>query len=169
SWLAAQDRPKALHEAKGQMHALASNGFVLHGLTSDTALAAYLALPGQRTFDLSDLALRYLGKELSDTAGDNVQLTLDGSGEEEAALALARRAQATLDLAAALHPRRGPGEARRHPAAARDRAAARHGPGRDGADRHRGGQRALRRDVRDALRRGEERRAGGVRGGRHRG
>jgi DNA polymerase-1 len=101
-WLAAQDRPKALHDAKGPMHALASHGFVLHGLTSDTALAAYLALPGQRTFDLSDLALRYLGKELSESAGDNVQLTLDGSGEEESALALARRAQATLDLAAAL-------------------------------------------------------------------
>jgi DNA polymerase-1 len=84
------------------MHALASHGFVLDGLTSDTALAAYLALPGQRTFDLADLALRYLGKELADPAGDNVQLTLDGSGEEEAALALVRRAAATLDLAAAL-------------------------------------------------------------------
>ena len=101
-WLAARDRPKALHDAKGPIHALASHGFVLDGLTSDTALAAYLALPGQRTFDLSDLALRYLGKELSDTAGDNVQLTLDGSGEEEAALTLVRRAAATLDLAAAL-------------------------------------------------------------------
>ena len=71
-------------------------------LTRDTALAAYLALPGQRTFDLADLALRYLGKELRDDAGDNVQLTLDGSGEEEAALALVLRARATLDLAAAL-------------------------------------------------------------------
>ena len=101
-WLASAEHPKALHEAKGPMHALTSHGFVLHGLTSDTALAAYLALPGQRTFDLSDLALRYLGKELSDPAGDNVQLTLDGSGEEEAALALVRRARATLDLAAAL-------------------------------------------------------------------
>ena len=29
-------------------------------LTSDTALAAYLVLPDQRTFDLADLALRYL-------------------------------------------------------------------------------------------------------------
>jgi DNA polymerase I len=101
-WLASRDRPKALHDAKGPMHALAAHGFVLNGLTSDTALAAYLALPGQRTFDLSDLALRYLGKELSDTAGDNVQLTLDGSGEEESALALVRRGCATLDLAAAL-------------------------------------------------------------------
>jgi DNA polymerase-1 len=101
-WLASEGHPKALHDAKGPMHALASHGFVLHGLTSDTALAAYLALPGQRTFDLADLALRYLGKELSDPAGDNVQLTLDGSGEEEAALALVLRARATLDLAAAL-------------------------------------------------------------------
>ncbi len=101
-WLASEARPKAMHDAKGPMHALASHGFVLHGLTSDTALAAYLALPGQRTFDLADLALRYLGKELSDSAGDHVQLTLDGSGEEEAALALVLRARATLDLAAAL-------------------------------------------------------------------
>jgi DNA polymerase I len=101
-WLAAPALPKALHDAKGPMHALASHGFALSGLTSDTALAAYLALPGQRTFDLADLALRYLGKELGDTAGDNVQLTLDGSGEEETALALVNRACATLDLAAAL-------------------------------------------------------------------
>jgi DNA polymerase I len=101
-WLASRDHPKALHDAKGPMHALASHGFVLNGLTSDTALAAYLALPGQRTFDLADLSLRYLGKELSDPSGDNVQLTLDGSGEEEAALALVLRARATLDLAAAL-------------------------------------------------------------------
>jgi DNA polymerase-1 len=101
-WLSSAGHPKALHDAKGPMHALASHGFVLNGLTSDTALAAYLALPGQRTFDLADLALRYLGKELSDPSGDNVQLTLDGSGEEEAALALVLRARATLDLAAAL-------------------------------------------------------------------
>jgi DNA polymerase-1 len=101
-WLAAAGHPKALHDAKGPMHALASHGFAMDGLTSDTALAAYLALPGQRSFDLSDLSLRYLGKELGDPAGDNVQLTLDGSGEEEAALALVRRARASLDLAAAL-------------------------------------------------------------------
>jgi DNA polymerase I len=101
-WLATAEHPKTVHDAKGPMHALASHGFVLDGLTSDTALAAYLALPGQRTFDLADLSLRYLGKELADPAGDNVQLTLDGSGEEEAALALVLRARATLDLAAAL-------------------------------------------------------------------
>jgi DNA polymerase I len=101
-WLASASHPKALHDAKGPLHALAAHGYVLNDLTSDTALAAYLALPGQRTFDLADLSLRYLGKELRDAEGGDVQLTLDGSGEQEAALALVRRAQATLDLAAAL-------------------------------------------------------------------
>ena len=57
-WLADPQRPKALHDAKGPMHALAARGLGLAGVTSDTALAAYLALPGQRTFDLADLALR---------------------------------------------------------------------------------------------------------------
>ena len=85
AWLASGEHPKALHDAKGPIHALAAHGYVLNDLTSDTALAAYLALPGQRTFDLADLALRYLGKELSDDGGDNLQLTLDGSGEEESA------------------------------------------------------------------------------------
>jgi len=104
AWLAAPDHPKAMHDAKGPMHAFTARGFAFEGLTSDTALAAYLALPGQRTFDLADLALRYLGKELRDDAveSESQQLTLDGSGEEEAATALVLRARATLDLAAAL-------------------------------------------------------------------
>jgi DNA polymerase I len=104
AWLAAPEFPKAMHDAKGPMHAFTARGFAFEGLTSDTALAAYLALPGQRTFDLADLALRYLGKELRDEAGESQaqQLTLDGSGEEEAATALVLRARATLDLAAAL-------------------------------------------------------------------
>ncbi len=101
AWLADADRPKVLHDAKGPMHAFAARGLPLAGLACDTALAAYLALPGQRTFDLADLALRYLGKELREEAEDG-QLTLDGSGERDAAAALVLRAQATLELAAAL-------------------------------------------------------------------
>jgi DNA polymerase-1 len=101
-WLASEEHPKALHDAKGPMHALAAHGYVLNNLSSDTALAAYLALPGQRTFDLADLSLRYLGKELRAETGENQQLTLDGSGEQESATALVQRAIATLDLAAAL-------------------------------------------------------------------
>jgi len=103
AWLGSASNPKAMHDAKGPMHAFRGRGFTLAGLTSDTALAAYLALPGQRTFDLADLALRYLGKELREDAGpEPQQLTLDGSGEEESATALVLRARATLDLAAAL-------------------------------------------------------------------
>src|SRR3954469_12827680 len=70
AWLADPARPKVLHDAKGPMHALAARGLPLAGLACDTAIAAYLALPGQRTFDLADLALRYLGKELREDAGD---------------------------------------------------------------------------------------------------
>ncbi|MBV9204456.1 MAG: DNA polymerase I [Actinobacteria bacterium] len=101
AWLADHASPKVLHDAKGPMHALAARGLPLAGLACDTALAAYLALPGQRTFDLADLALRYLGKELRDQ-DDSGQLTLDGSAERDAASALVLRAQATLELAVAL-------------------------------------------------------------------
>jgi DNA polymerase-1 len=99
AWLADPSRPKALHEAKGPMLALAARGMQLRGLTSDTALAAYLALPGQRTFDLADLVLRYLHRELRAEADDSGQLTLDGSGEAEAADELAVRARAVAELA----------------------------------------------------------------------
>jgi DNA polymerase-1 len=102
AWLEDPDCPKSMHDAKGPLHAFTARGFTVAGLTSDTALAAYLALPGQRTFDLGDLSLRYLGKELRDSADDSGQLTLDGSGEKEAAADLVLRARATLDLAAAL-------------------------------------------------------------------
>jgi DNA polymerase I len=107
AWLADPARPKAIHDAKGPMHALATRGLELAGLSTDTALAAYLALPGQRSFDLADLTLRYLHKELA--SGGEVatgQLSLDLSGEEDteaqAAAALVVRAHATAELAAAL-------------------------------------------------------------------
>jgi DNA polymerase-1 len=93
--------PEGAARRQGPDARLVARGLPLAGLASDTALAAYLALPGQRTFDLADLALRYLGKELREEAEDG-QLTLDGSGERDAAAALVLRAQATLELAAAL-------------------------------------------------------------------
>jgi len=101
AWLADAGHPKVLHDAKGPMHALAARGLPLAGLACDTAIAAYLALPGQRTFDLADLSLRYLGKELREEPDDG-QLTLDGSGERDAAAALVLRAQASLELSGAL-------------------------------------------------------------------
>jgi DNA polymerase-1 len=101
-WLADPDQHKALHDAKGPMHALAARGLELRGLTSDTALAAYLALPGQRSFDLADLALRYLNRELRDAEPASGQLTLDVAGDADVAPALALRAVATAELADAL-------------------------------------------------------------------
>jgi DNA polymerase-1 len=102
-WLAADSLPLVIHDAKGPMHAFAAHGMdEIAGLTSDTALAAYLALPGQRSFDLADLTLRYLSKELRDDSGVPEQLTLDGSGEEDAASSLVLRARATAELADAL-------------------------------------------------------------------
>lgn len=102
TWLSDPKQPKAVHDAKGPMLAFAARGLRLDGLTSDTALAAYLALPGQRSFDLGDLALRYLHRELRKEADESGQLTLDGSGEQEAAFDLAVRARAVVDLAEAL-------------------------------------------------------------------
>ena len=64
SWLADADAPKVLHDAKEQIQALSTRGLDLHGVTSDTALAAYLVRPDQRSFDLEDLVVRHLGREL---------------------------------------------------------------------------------------------------------
>jgi len=107
AWLDDPARPKALHDAKGPMHALLARGLHLAGLSTDTALAAYLALPGQRSFDLADLVLRYLHKELRDDAAPSGQLTLDLAGEDDdsvaqAATALVVRARATAELGDAL-------------------------------------------------------------------
>ncbi|HVF19263.1 MAG TPA: DNA polymerase I [Mycobacteriales bacterium] len=103
AWLADPVIPKAVHDVKGPMLALKARGLDLHGVTSDTALAAYLALPGQRSFDLADLALRYLHRELRTEVADDGQLALDGTGDEDAeAIDAVLRARAVADLAASL-------------------------------------------------------------------
>ncbi|MBN9097738.1 MULTISPECIES: DNA polymerase I [unclassified Pseudonocardia] len=105
-WLADATVPKAAHDAKAALHALRARGWTLAGLTSDTALAAYLSRPGQRTFDLADLALRHLRRELRvDGAEETGQLSLLG-GEEEADAQVANAqmvsASAIAELADAL-------------------------------------------------------------------
>jgi DNA polymerase-1 len=103
AWLADPDRPKALHDAKGPMQALAARGLALAGLTNDTALSAYLVRPDQRSYDLADLVLRHLSRELSSDTESGGQGLLDFSadGEAEAKAAMVR-ARAVLDLAQAL-------------------------------------------------------------------
>ena len=92
-FLGAADQLKVIHDAKGPMLAMAAHSWVLRGLACDTALAAYLALPGQRSFDLSDLVLRFLHRELrrDDEAGE--QLSFDGGDETAAAEKLGRTSQ----------------------------------------------------------------------------
>jgi len=105
AWLADPDIPKAAHDLKGPLLAVHARGWQLAGITSDTALAAYLALPGQRSFDLADLALRYLHRELRSGEPETGQLSLDGGVEEaDDALALGEvvRARAIADLAKVL-------------------------------------------------------------------
>ena len=113
TWFADPDLVKAMHDAKGPLLALRARGWEVAGLTSDTALSAYLALPGQRDFDLADLTLRFLHRELRAEAQDPGQLSLgleavtggsadgapDVGGDVQGALL---RARAVADLAATL-------------------------------------------------------------------
>jgi DNA polymerase-1 len=105
SWLEDADIPKALHEAKLAMHDLEGRGWTLRGVTSDTALAAYLVRPGQRSFALDDLSLRYLKRELRADNPEQQQLSLldDTDGVDEQAVQTSiLRASAVMDLADAL-------------------------------------------------------------------
>jgi DNA polymerase-1 len=105
SWLADPGPPKALHEAKLAMHDLEGRGWNLAGVTSDTALAAYLVRPGQRSFALDDLSVRYLRRELRADNPEQQQLSLlddDEGVDDQAVQTLILRASAVADLANAL-------------------------------------------------------------------
>jgi DNA polymerase-1 len=109
-WLADPARRKAMHDAKGPLLAVWARGWDLDGLTSDTQLAAYLTRPDQRTFDLADLTVRYLKRELKVEGAPELpesdQQALDfgddDSGARLAAEAAMVRARAVIDLANAL-------------------------------------------------------------------
>ncbi|MGH3748840.1 MAG: DNA polymerase I, partial [Micromonosporaceae bacterium] len=105
-FLADERRRKVMHDAKRALLAFAAHGWNAAGLDCETALAAYLVKPDQRSYDLADLALRHLHRELRlDETGDG-QLTLDGLadelGDQGAERQLMLQARATLDLAEAL-------------------------------------------------------------------
>ncbi len=153
AWLADPGHPKVLHDAKGPMHALVARGLPLAGLACDTALAAYLALPGQRTFDLARGGRR--------RPADAGRLGRARRGGRPGA---AGPGHARAGRGAG----RGPGPARVGGAAAGARAAADRRAGQDGAHRDRRRLRALRGHVVHAARRGQGGRAGRVRGRRAR-
>jgi DNA polymerase-1 len=105
AWLSDPEKPKALHEAKLAIHDLAGRGWTLNGVSSDTALAAYLVRPGQRSFTLDDLSLRYLRRELRAETAEQQQLSLlddTGGVDDQAVQTAVLRARAVGDLADAL-------------------------------------------------------------------
>lgn len=101
-WLGDEQAPKVVHDAKGPLLALWAQGLDLRGLTCDTALAAYLAMPGQRTFALEDLARRYVNRDLRTEETNSGQAALFGEDEDAPAKDLALRAAAVRELADAL-------------------------------------------------------------------
>src|SRR5690606_35079958 len=107
-WLADESVRKVSHAAKTMLHAVRSRGWVLRGLEIDTELAAYLVRPGQRSFALDDLVLRYLKRELRTETAEQGQLSLlDGDeegpgGDNELVQGELVRARAVAELAEAL-------------------------------------------------------------------
>ena len=104
-WLADARYRKVLHDSKGPILALAARGWQLVGLERDTALSAYLARPDQRSYDLADLTLRYLKRELKLTPPDDAddgQLSFDDVGDDGASDTAMLQAWTVLELAAAL-------------------------------------------------------------------
>jgi DNA polymerase I len=102
AWMADESRPKALHDGKGPALALAARGWPVAGVTCDTALGAYLARPDQRSYDLADLTMRYLKRELRSDDSDSGQLTFE-TGEDDSTADIAMvHARAVVDLAEAL-------------------------------------------------------------------
>ncbi|OLR94756.1 DNA polymerase I [Actinokineospora bangkokensis] len=106
AWLADPEMVKLGHDVKRSLHAVRHRGWELHGLATDTALAAYLVRPGQRTFTLDDLVLRYLKRELRVEEADGQQQLslLDEEGDDERKVAAGEilRARAIAELADAL-------------------------------------------------------------------
>ncbi len=101
-WLADPAAAKTVHDAKPVALAVATAGHALSGLVCDTALAAYLDSPGQRSFALNDVAQRVLGVSVAQPAPTD-QLALDTG--DDAAPALATEAAVVRDLTATLLPR----------------------------------------------------------------
>ena len=106
AWLADEAAPKLTYDVKPSLHALRHRGWTLAGLVTDTQLAAYLVRPGQRSFALDDLVLRYLKRELRiEQQPEERQLSLldgiDGDDEKIAEGEIVR-ARAIAELADAL-------------------------------------------------------------------
>ncbi|OFL59328.1 DNA polymerase I [Corynebacterium sp. HMSC065D07] len=96
AWLSS-DSPKYLHEAKAAWHMLAGRGIELHGIAHDTALAAYLLRPGQRTYALTDVYQRHLQKSLG-AATEQLSILDENPLVDQAAAIMELAAELTRQL-----------------------------------------------------------------------
>ena len=96
AWLASGD-PKYLHESKAAFHMLAGRGMELHGVAHDTAIAAYLLRPGQRTYDLKDVYQRHLQRQLAEPE-EQLSLLGDSTLVDSAAAVLELTEELTRQL-----------------------------------------------------------------------
>lgn len=107
AWLADEDVAKAIHDGKGPRLAAWARGWDLRGISCDTVLAAYLLRPDQRTFDLADLCLRHLKRDLrAESSGRSAVVDQESLFDEPAkgpdpaqVQAAMVRARAVIDLA----------------------------------------------------------------------
>jgi len=92
--------PLVAHRAKELLHGLSEGlGIDVQTLDLDTAVMAYLLDPGERKYDLEQLALRFLELELTSPDREEGTLDLDGDAAPDET---GRRAIAVLRLARAL-------------------------------------------------------------------
>lgn len=96
AWLSS-DAPKYLHEAKAAWHMLAGRGIELRGIAHDTALAAYLLRPGQRTYALTDVYQRHLQKSLG-AATEQLSILDENPLVDQAAAIMELAAELTRQL-----------------------------------------------------------------------
>lgn len=96
AWLSS-DAPKYLHEAKAAWHMLAGRGIELRGIAHDTALAAYLLRPGQRTYALTDVYQRHLQKSLG-AATEQLSILDENPLVDQAAAIMELAAELTSQL-----------------------------------------------------------------------
>ncbi|MFK3621479.1 DNA polymerase I [Corynebacterium hesseae] len=96
AWLSS-DAPKYLHEAKAAWHMLAGRGIKLRGIAHDTALAAYLLRPGQRTYALTDVYQRHLQKSLG-AATEQLSILDENPLVDQAAAIMELAAELTRQL-----------------------------------------------------------------------
>ena len=123
-WLQDPGRPIVIHDGKGFLHMLSSEGFTATNIEHDTRLASYLIRPDLASFDLQSAVRRHLGRDLYDSdvmsweeehhSGRQMSLAvgdLSSDGEDDRSVTgipwpewakLADNAEAPLELAAEL-------------------------------------------------------------------